>query len=118
MKVIALSADERQAAYGWLLRSRRKATQDSRLRRLIEEDAFAAIHRRWQRLGYPFESIVPSYATALGASGDRPTALAELMGVLVNDGQRLPTVRIESLHLARGTPWETRLERAPGRTER
>jgi hypothetical protein len=34
---------------------------------------------------------VPSYATAIGSSADRPLALAELMGIIVNDGQRRPT---------------------------
>ena len=39
------------------------------------------IQRAWQKLGYPFEALTPSYATAIGASGDRPSALAELMGI-------------------------------------
>jgi membrane peptidoglycan carboxypeptidase len=69
-------------------------------------------------LGYPFESLTPSYATALGASGDRPAALAELMGVIVNRGERRPVARIESLAFAVGTPFETRLVRQPGEPER
>ena len=58
------------------------------------------IHKSWQRLGYPFGALSPSYATALGSSGDRPAALAELMGILVNDGMRQPTLRIDALDLA------------------
>ena len=69
-------------------------------------------------MGYPFDSLVPSYATALGASADRPAALAELMGILVNDGVRKPTTRIESLHFAAATPYETRLHYQPGAPER
>ena len=42
----------------------------------------------------------PRYATAIGVSGDRPAALAELMGIIVNGGVRLPTARIEELHFA------------------
>jgi membrane carboxypeptidase/penicillin-binding protein len=58
-------------------------------------------------MGYPFDSLVPSYATTLGASADRPAALAELMGIIVNGGIRKPVQRIESLHFAQGTPYET-----------
>jgi membrane peptidoglycan carboxypeptidase len=55
---------------------------------------------------------VPSYATAIGSSGDRPAALAELMGIIVAGGVRQPTVQIETLHFAAGTPYETLLQRA------
>ena len=67
-------------------------------------EAFTEIHKHWKRLGYPFGALVPSYATAIGVSGDRPAALAELMGIIVNGGVRLPTSRIEELHFAAGTP--------------
>src|SRR5690606_3369446 len=79
-EAIAASASERQEVYGWLFRSRHKSARDSRIRIMLEVEAFTDIHRRWQRLGYPFEHLVPSLATALGSSGDRPAALAELMG--------------------------------------
>ncbi|MGE6528009.1 transglycosylase domain-containing protein [Pseudomonas sp. NPDC077382] len=108
-EVIAASTAERQEVYGWLFRSRHKSARDSRIRIMLEVEAFTDIHRRWQRLGYPFDHLVPSLATALGSSGDRPAALAELMGIIVNDGVRLPSVRIDSLHFASDTPYETRL---------
>lgn len=101
------SAGERQNVYGWLFKTRRKGAQDSRIRQLIELEAFLEIHKMWKRLGYPFDSLVPSYATALGSSADRPAALAELMGILLNDGIRLPTLRLDSLKFAAGTPYET-----------
>ena len=47
--------------------------------------------------------LTPSYASALGASGDWPAALAELMGIIVNRGMRLPVTRVASLQFARGT---------------
>lgn len=31
------------------------------------------------------------------------------MGILVNDGQKIPTVTIQQLHFAEGTPFETLL---------
>ena len=117
-EVFAASAEQRQAVYGWLFRTRHKSAQDSRIRSLLETQAFADIQRRWRRLGYPFESLTPSYATSLGASGDRPAALAELMGIIVNGGLRLPVARIESLVFARGTPYETRLDHEPPGPER
>jgi len=108
--VLGASASERQEAYAWLFKTRHKNAQDRRIRELAELDAFAQVHRSWQRLGYPFASLTPSYASAIGASGDRPAALAELMGILVNDGARLPLQKIGALHFARDTPYETRLE--------
>jgi len=109
-EVLDASVRERQEVYAWLFKTRHKSAQDRRLRELIELDAFAQIHRSWQRVGYPFASLTPSYASAIGASGDRPAALAELMGILTNDGVRLPTQRVGALHFARDTPYETRLE--------
>jgi membrane peptidoglycan carboxypeptidase len=117
-QAIAASTDERQETYAWLFKSSRKAAQDTRIRILMEEEAFKRIHTAWARLGYPFESLVPSYATSIGSSADRPGALADLMGVIVNDGVKLQTVRIEKLHFAAGTPYETAMSLAPRTPER
>ncbi|BAL26647.1 transglycosylase domain-containing protein [Azoarcus sp. KH32C] len=117
-EAVQASKAERQAVYRWLFRSRFKSAQDSRIYTILEVEAFLDIHRRWVRFGYPFNTLVPSLATALGSSGDRPAALAELMGIIVNDGVRLPTSRIDRLHFAAGTPYETELVRKPGEGER
>ncbi len=111
-QVADASRSERQEVYQWLFRSKAKAAQDSRIRTLLEMEAFTEIHKQWRRVGYPFGSLVPSYATAIGVSGDRPAALAELMGIVVNNGMRLPTARIEELHFAADTPYETVMRRA------
>jgi membrane peptidoglycan carboxypeptidase len=116
--VVAASVDERQQAYAWLFRTRSKQAQDRRIRTLVELQAFMEIHRSWQRLGYPFGYLTPSYGTALGSSADRPAALAELVGILLNDGLRLPTLRIDSLHFAADTPYETRFVANPAAGER
>lgn len=105
--VVGASKQERQEVYRWLYKTRHKNAQDSRIRLLLEVEAFSEILRDWKRVGYPFDSLVPSYATSIGSSADRPAALAELMGILVNDGVRYPVVRIEGLHFAEGTPYET-----------
>jgi membrane peptidoglycan carboxypeptidase len=64
----------------------------------------------WRQLGFPFERLVPSYATAIGSSADRPAALAELMGIIVNNGRSRSTLDISRLSFAPGTPYETVLE--------
>lgn len=74
--------------------------QDERILTLLEIDAFHQIHQPWRALGYPFDSLVPSYATAISVSGDTPQALASPAGILVNQGVRNPVVRIEQLHFA------------------
>ncbi len=112
------SSDERQIVYQWLFKSKAKAAQDSRIRTLLEMEAFTEIHKQWKRVGYPFGSLVPSYATAIGVSGDRPAALAELMGIILNEGVRLPTSRIEELHFAAQTPYETVVRRKENQAER
>jgi len=106
-ELIGASADERQEAYQWLFKTRSLSGQQRRIRTLVEQEAFAAIHRQWQQLGYPFPSLVPSYATALGVSADRPQALATLLGIIINDGVRLPMTQVEQLHFAAGTPYDT-----------
>lgn len=112
-QTLEAGADERQEAYTWLFKTRHKSAQDARIRNQLEQEAFADIHQAWKRLGYPFESLTPSYATALGASGDRPAALAELMGILVNQGRLLPQARVQGLQFATATPYETRLALRP-----
>ena len=112
------SAEERQAVYRWLFRTRHKGAKDSRIYTMLELEAFVDIHRRWARVGYPFGHLVPSFATALGSSGDRPAALAELMGIIANDGVRQPTLRVDRLNFAVGTPYETRFAPKTGEGER
>lgn len=117
-QVMQASSAERQAVYAWLFSTHRKQAQDKRILGLLEGEGYLEIHRQWTHMGYPFDSLVPSYATALGVSADRPAALAELMGILVNDGLRKPTIRIQSLHFAAATPYETQLQYKPDKPER
>jgi membrane peptidoglycan carboxypeptidase len=106
-EIIDASADTRQEAYGWLFNSKREHQQNVRIRIVTEEDAFSDLLQEWKKQGWPFEHLVPSLATAIGSSGDRPDALATLMGIIINDGVRLPTTNIEQLQLGGGTPYET-----------
>lgn len=105
-EVLDASRNERQEVYSWLFKTRHKNAQDSRIRSLLELEAFQEIHKEWKRLGYPFDSLVASYATSIGSSADRPAALAELMGIIVNNGVRSPIVRLEQLHFAANTPYD------------
>lgn len=104
------SGEQRQQVYRWLFRTSNRGARDARIRIMLEVEAFLDIHQRWVKLGYPFDHLVPSLGTALGSSGDRPAALAELMGIIQNDGMRLPTIRIDSLHFAAKTPYEVALQ--------
>ncbi len=98
----------RREAYAWLFRNTTavRRAQDRALRIILERHAFAPIRAAWRRLGYPYPDMVPSLASAIGSSGDRPGALAELVGILVADGIRNPVVRVQELHFAMGTPYE------------
>jgi hypothetical protein len=102
------SRDARVTAYSWLFKTRYHATQDRRIKRMVELQAYAEITKSWRALGYPFASVTPSYAAAIGASGDRPEALAQLIGIVECGGKGLGTQRILTLEFAKGTPYETR----------
>ncbi|WP_271411388.1 transglycosylase domain-containing protein [Pseudomonas sp. Q1-7] len=115
---VEASGDERREVYGWLFKSKRKYARDKRIRIMMEVEAFLDIHEHWKRLGYPFDHLVPSLATALGSSGDRPAALAELMGIILNDGVRQSTLRIDQLHFAADTPYETLVGHQTGEGKR
>jgi len=106
-EVMNASARLRQQVYGWLFKTHNPHRQDFRIRILVEQDAFKRISEDWRRLGFPFAHLVPSYATAIGSSGDRPDALADLMGIIVNNGVKQPTIDIHDLHFAKGTPYQT-----------
>ena len=109
-ELIDQSYQQRQEVYSWLYRTRHKAAQDNRIRTLLEQEAFEHIHKQWVKLGYPFDSLVPSYGTAIGSSADRPESLAELMGILVNDGIHYQRNSIRRLIFAKNTPFETTFE--------
>ena len=111
-QMTAASENERQEVYQWLFKTHRKHAQDKRIAGLLEVEGFMEIHKQWKKMGYPFESLVPSYATTLGASADRPAALAEMMGIIVNGGVRKSSQRVSSLHFAKGTPYETIVTKA------
>ncbi|MDP2031700.1 MAG: transglycosylase domain-containing protein [Thiobacillus sp.] len=111
-------AGVRREVYNWLFKTRRKNAQDIRIQSLIEVEAFDRLLVDWKRLGYPFDNLTPSYATAIGSSGDRPAALAELMSILVNDGVKQPMVSLTKLHFAANTPFDTQLSIKPAKGER
>ncbi|WP_374088785.1 transglycosylase domain-containing protein [Methylomicrobium lacus] len=118
-EAVAASAQQRLDVYRWLLKNKKKkAGQQHRIMSMLEAEAFQQIHKAWKQVGYPFGRLTPSYATSIGASGDRPAALAELVGIILNDGVRMPTVRFENLHFAEGTPYETVLDKTPNKGQR
>ncbi len=106
-QAIASSAPQRQEVYRWLFRDKERHGQDLRIGILLEQDAFHEIWKAWKGLGYPFDSLVASYATSIGVSGDTPKALAELAGIIANGGVRYPTETVRQLTFAHGTPMET-----------
>jgi len=116
-ETLADGAAARQEVYSWLMKTSRRRAQDRRILDLLEIEAFQELHAQWRRLGYPFASLTPSLATSIGSSGDRPAALAELMGVLVNGGKRYPSRLIEHLEFATATPYEVAWEAQPAAGE-
>ena len=100
------SRDVREQVYSWLLKGNMRR-QNLRIRILLESAAFDRILAHWRSLGYPFEHLVPSLGTAVGASGDVPDALAGLMGIILNDGIKLPSESVTQLRFAADTPYDT-----------
>jgi hypothetical protein len=117
-KLLARSNGAAQLASKWLFEARNRRAQDLRLKIRFEQDAFVEMTKSWKRLGFPFERLVPSYATAIGSSGDRPSALAELVGIIASGGVSLPVLRFDRIRFAAGTPYDTELEAAPAAERR
>ncbi|ACD18950.1 transglycosylase domain-containing protein [Paraburkholderia phytofirmans] len=111
-QIQSASREVRLSTYSWLFKTRYHATQDRRIKRMVELRAYDAIGKSWQALGYPFATLTPSYAAAIGASGDRPAALAQLIGVVANNGNKVPTESLTQLDFAKDTPYETHFKRA------
>jgi membrane peptidoglycan carboxypeptidase len=109
-EVANASGDVRQQVYSWLFRGNLRR-QDVRIKILLERAAFDRILDQWRSLGYPFEHLVPSLGTAVGASGDVPDALASLMATILNDGVELPTESMTQLRFAANTPYDTALSK-------
>jgi membrane peptidoglycan carboxypeptidase len=112
-ELLKKSTVERKAASAWLFSTRNRRAQDLRLKIRFEQDVFARMTPYWRRLGFPFNRLVSSLATAIGSSCDRPMALAELMGIILNDGVRKPTIRYSELRFAQGTAYHTVLTPQP-----
>lgn len=117
-EVLEASTEARRQAMTWLFNPRFRSAQNQRIRTILERKAFEAIHRTWRTLGYPFPTLVPSLATAIGSSADRPVSLAELVGIILNDGLYKPTLSIKALHFAQGTPYETHFSQKTHPVER
>lgn len=117
-KLYKKSEKARQVTSSWLFKTRNKGAQNRRLRIRFEQDAFARMTPYWKRLGFPFYRLVPSYSTAIGSSCDRPAALAELMGIIANNGMKRPSAILEKLKIAEGTPYHTIMEYSDQKGER
>jgi membrane peptidoglycan carboxypeptidase len=115
--VLRRSAEARSESTRWIRTRHFKEAQNLRIRTELERRAFMEIHKQWRALGYSFDSLVPSLATAIGSSADRPQSLAELVGIIQRGGKRVPFLRVESLHFGEGTPYETHFEPAQGAGE-
>lgn len=111
--VVRDSESVRVDSYKWLLRSQNLGAQNIRIRTMIEREAFTHLHKSWQATGFPFDTMVPSYASALGSSGDTPAALSDLVGILVNDGARKPMQKMGEVQFGVGTPYQTIADCSP-----
>ena len=65
-ELFARSDEPRAVVSSWLLRTKNRSAQNTRLRIRIERDAFARMTPYWQRLGFPFQRLGPD-----AGDGDR-----------------------------------------------
>lgn len=117
-EAVEASRQDRVDIYKWLLESDKMAAQDTRIRMMLEQEAFTHIHKTWKEKGFPFDRMVPSIASALGASGDTPAALAELAGVILNNGVRQPHRMIREVRFGQNTPYEFHTTKEGGASRR
>ena len=100
------AAGARIEVYQWLLKPDKMEAQNTRIRTMMEREAFTHIHATWKHLGYSFDRLVPSYATSIGSSGDTPAALATLSGILQNDGVMRTAIKFTDVKFGENTPYE------------
>lgn len=112
------SSQVRVDIYSWLIDSNNTAGQNNRISTILEKEAFTHIHQYWEAMGFPFDTMVPSLASALGAAGDTPAALAALAGIIQNDGVRQEAIRFREVTLAPNTPYELAFTRPIPQGER
>lgn len=103
----------RQETYKWLFKDGKDHAQNLRIQTMLEKEAFTYIHDTWAKLGYPFATMVPSYASAIGVSGDTPAALATLAGIIQNDGVLKTSIKFTEIEMGRDTPYETKAQAKP-----
>lgn len=97
--------DTKVLIYKWLFKPNKFEAQNTRIRTMLEKDAFTHIQETWKSTGFPFEKMVASYASALGASGDTPAALSTLAGIVQNDGLYIPVSKFDEIDFAKNTPY-------------
>ena len=105
-QTVANAADTRIESYKWLLESNKIEAQNKRIRIMLEQEAFTHIHKTWKALGYPFPTMVASYASSIGSAGDTPAALSALVGIIQNDGISRAPVKLRSVTFGAETPYE------------
>lgn len=106
-EAVSQSAEQRQFVYKWLYKPHKVKGQNRRIQTMLEKEAFEHIHASWKEKGFPFDKMTPSLASALGASGDTPAALAELAGILQADGVRKPVIKFSEITFGEQTPYES-----------
>jgi membrane peptidoglycan carboxypeptidase len=116
-RLLTTSEDVRRSSSEWLFKTRNKSAQNRHLSVKIESDAFERIAEYWKKVGYPFPNLVPSYATSIGTSADKPDALAVLMGIIANNGFRRPRILVKKLRMAVNTPYHTVFQRTQEKGE-
>lgn len=100
------SSDARKFVYKWLFKPNKFRGQNRRIQTMLEREAFENIHASWKEKGFPFDKMIPSYASALGASGDTPAALATLSGIIQNGGAKNPLIKFTGIEFGKDTPYE------------
>ncbi len=101
----AASYDARMNSYKWLLKSDKLQAQNTRISTMLEKEAFTIIHKMWKEDGFPFSTMVSSYASALGAAGDTPYGLAQFASIMQNDGVRKDPIKFTEIKFATDTPY-------------
>ncbi len=97
-------------SYNWILKPNKERARKRGISQLLEIDAFHHIHKKWRNVGYSFPKLVPSYATAIGSSGDKPISLARLVGIIINNGNMCKERKFEYIHFGKNTPYESLLK--------
>lgn len=82
---------------------------------MMDRDAWGEIEGFWHKIGYPKEyHLVPSLASVIGVSGNKPEALSKFTSIILHGGENVRITPFTDIHFGTGADNPHELHARPG----